>query len=53
MLTEAFIEALPVDEELTDQVWELWNSGLIDDEISTVAWWLIATSFAEQPCHTD
>jgi len=31
MLTEAYIEALLVDEELADMVWELWNAGLIDD----------------------
>jgi hypothetical protein len=26
MLTEAYIEALLVDEELADQVWDAWNS---------------------------
>ena len=26
MLTEIYIEALLVDEELADQVWEAWNS---------------------------
>ena len=25
MLTEAYIEALLVDEELADRVWEAWN----------------------------
>ncbi len=31
MLTEIYIEALLVDEELADQVWEAWDTGEIDD----------------------
>ncbi len=31
MLTEIYIEALPVDEELADQVWEAWYLGAIQD----------------------
>ena len=27
VLTKIYIEALLVDEELADQVWEAWNSG--------------------------
>ncbi len=30
MLTEIYIEALLVDEELADQVWEAWFAGEID-----------------------
>ena len=30
MLTEICIEALLVDEDLADQVWEDWNKGEID-----------------------
>ena len=41
MLTELYIEALLVDEELADQVWELWNACFITDEIAAWAWWLI------------
>ena len=29
MLTEAYIEALLVDEQLADQVWEAWDAGEI------------------------
>ena len=29
MLIEIYIEALLVDEDLADQVWELWDGGLI------------------------
>lgn len=37
MLTEAYIEALLVDEELADFVWELWDAGLIPDELARLA----------------
>ncbi len=30
MLTEIYIEALLVDEDLADQVWEVWDVGEID-----------------------
>ncbi len=40
MLTEIYIEAL--DEELSDQVWEDWDVGEIDDQIVCIAWVLIA-----------
>ncbi len=42
MLTEIYIEALLVDEELADQVWEAWDVGEIDDQVAWLAWWLIA-----------
>ncbi len=41
MLTRIFIEALLVDEELADQVWEAWDAGLIPDEVAAWAWWRI------------
>ncbi len=41
MLTEIYIEALLVDEELADQVWEAWDAGEIDDQIACIAWMLI------------
>ncbi len=40
MLTEIYIEAF--DEDLTDQVWEAWYAGEIDDQVAWLAWWLIA-----------
>ena len=40
MLCEAYIEALLVDEDLADQLWDAWNKGEIDDQ---VAWWLVAS----------
>ena len=39
MLTEIYIEALLVDEELADQV---WDAGEIGDQIAWIAWLLIA-----------
>ena len=31
MLTELYIEAVLVDEDLADLVWEAWDGGEIDD----------------------
>ena len=42
MLTEIYIEALLVDEELADQVWQLWRDGQADDQTACIAWMLIA-----------
>ena len=42
MLTEIYIEALLVDEELADQLWEAWDAGEIDDHVACAAWMLIA-----------
>ena len=48
MLTEIYIEALPVNEELPDQVWELWNSRQVDDQLVCIAWLMIALAPASQ-----
>ena len=37
MLTEAYIEALLVDEDLADEVWEAWDNGEIDGQIAWLA----------------
>lgn len=42
MLTELYIEALLVDEELADFVWKFSEAGLISDELAALAWWLVA-----------
>ena len=42
MLTELYIEALLVDEKLADQVWYMWDAGVIDNELATIAWMLMA-----------
>ena len=46
MLTEAYIEALLVDEELADQVWSIWDQGEIDDCLAWIAWLLIIKDFS-------
>ncbi len=42
MLTRLYIEALLVDEDVADQVWEAWDKGDIDDAIACIAWMKIA-----------
>ena len=42
MFTEAYIEALLVDEDLADQVWELWDAGIVTDELAGIAWHILA-----------
>ena len=37
-MLEIYIEALLVDEELADQVWEAWDKGEIDDQVAWMAW---------------
>ena len=46
MLTELYIEALLVDEDLADQVWELWDRGVISDELVSLARMLIAAIYS-------
>ena len=41
MLTERYIEALLVDEDLADLVWEAWNAGLIPDDLAASAWCIL------------
>ena len=52
MLTELYIEALQVDEELADMVWEAWDGGEIDDELAAIAWWLVLGVLARSPCQS-
>ncbi len=47
MLTELYIEALLVDEELADQVWEAWDKGEIDETIAVLAWRIMSNSVLE------
>ena len=43
MLTELYIEALLVDEDLADLVWEAWDSGVINNDLAALAWLLLAS----------
>lgn len=42
MFTKFYIEALLVDEDLADQVWELWHEGVITDGLAAMAWCIVA-----------
>ncbi len=44
MLTEFYIEALLVDEDLADQVWGAWDAGEIDDATVFLMWLIVAQS---------
>ena len=44
MLAEIHIEALLVDEELADQVWEAWDAAQIVGVSAFLAWLSIANS---------
>ena len=43
MLTESYIYALLVDEEVADQVWEAWDKAEINDLTAILAWLRVAT----------
>ncbi len=42
MLTKIYIDALLVDEELADLVWEAWDAGEIDDLLAVRVWIAVA-----------
>ena len=42
MFTRLYVEAILTDSKLGDEVWELWDAGLIPDELAAIAWWIIA-----------
>ena len=43
MLTEIYIEALLVDENPAEQAKELWEVGIIPDDLAAWAWGILAT----------
>ena len=49
MLIEAYIEALLVDEELADQVWEISDAGEVDNLTALMLWWVFIQEFADPP----
>ena len=48
MLARLYAEALLVDEKLADQVWELWDAGVITDDLAAWASCILATSDLER-----
>ena len=51
MLERICIEALLVDENLADQVWEMWNAGIITDGLAAWAWWCLVINGDEAHSH--
>jgi len=41
MLAVFYIEALLADKNLADKVWELWDAGVITDEVAAWAWCIL------------
>jgi hypothetical protein len=41
MFTRLYVEALLTDPDRADQVWELWNAGVITYEVDAWAWYII------------
>ena len=41
MLCELYIEALLVDERMTDQIWEAWLTGKVGSLTASLMWLLI------------
>ena len=46
MFTRLYVEAILTDSNLADEVWELWNAGLIPDELAAIAWWTIRLNWS-------
>ncbi len=44
MLTRLYVEALLVDPDLADWVWELSDTGVITDDLAARAWLILAVS---------
>jgi hypothetical protein len=42
MLTDIYIEALLVDEEASEQVWDEWNAKSSNNGAACIAWMIIA-----------
>ncbi len=42
MRCKIYIEALLVDEELADRVWEAWDAEKLTDGAACIAWLMIA-----------
>jgi hypothetical protein len=42
MLVDYYVGALLAEEGLADDIWELWDAGMISDDLAAWAWWLVA-----------
>ena len=46
--TRLYIEALLVDEEAADAVWEIWDCGQVSDDLAAITWWLICLNATQE-----
>ena len=44
MFSRLYIEALLVDPNAADAVWEAWNVGELSDLVAAAAWWAVTES---------
>jgi hypothetical protein len=42
MLAELYVDALIADEKAADEVWHLWDAGVITDEMAAWGWWMLS-----------
>ena len=53
MLTELYIEALLVDEDLADLVFEAWQADVIDDDTACLSWIQIRAAMTKYSVYTE
>ena len=53
MFTKIYIEALLIDEEAADQVWEEWNAHDLSNGAACIAWMMIAGLISTNDQHGD
>ncbi len=53
MLIDVYIEALLVDKEAADQVWEAWNAHNSKNGAACIAWMTIAGLISPNDQHGD
>ena len=51
--TEIYIEAILVDEELADLVWEAWDAETVNDRAACLAWLHVAGLICPYDQHGD
>ena len=49
MLAELYIEALLADEALADEMWALWNAGVITDAVAAWASLIVSSQVRNEP----
>jgi hypothetical protein len=50
MLESLYADALIADEKAADEIWEIWNAGVITDEMAALVWMILALGFESSLC---